>query len=87
MTLSITPEKRAHLARIGSLGGLTAAVTVDTEARATYAQSRFRRSFETGHGCSVCPTIYLNTEDPILRAKQADRLYRLHFKRIRMARR
>lgn len=80
---TVTPEKRAHLASIGRLGGLTAAVTVDTIARATNAQGKFRQGFLNGHGCSVCRYIPNPTADLV----KAERLYRLHFSRLARKRR
>lgn len=88
MTLALTPEKRAHLARIGRLGGLTAAMTVDTEARARRGQSKFREGFNNGHSCTLCPQ---TTFPAGLSDREKNRrgaiLYRLHFIRLAQARR
>ena len=87
MTL-VTPEKRAHLRSIGRLGGLTAAATVDTHARALTGQSAFRAGFVDGHSCKLCRPIEIPADLPDdERKRRADLLYTIHFGRLARARR
>lgn len=79
----ITPQRRAQLALAGRIGGLTAALTTDTVARAEKAQRGLRESFLNGHRCAVCKPISWTTTDPEERARLADTAYRLHMARLR----
>lgn len=88
MTLDITPERRAHLASIGKLGGLTFAATNDTAALSAKGRSAFRDSFLTGHGCKLCPQVDLGPElSDRERVRRANLLFRMHFIRMVGARR
>lgn len=88
MTLDITPERRAHLASIGKLGGLTFAATNDTKALSQLGRNAFRDSFLKGHGCKLCPQIDLPEDlKPQERVRRANMLFRMHFMRMVGARR
>jgi len=83
----LTPARRAHLASIGRLGGLTFAATNDTAAASATARSAFDASFLQGHGCKVCPPIEINQDlDQDEIAKRAGLLRTLHFSRLARAR-
>ena len=87
MTL-VTPAQRAHLSSIARLGGLTAAATVDTKARAHLGQTKFREGFADGHQCKRCPLITIPADLPATeRKRRADLLYSIHFGRMARARR
>lgn len=83
----ITPARRAHLAKIGRLGGLTTAATIDTHERALTGQSKFRAGFEDGHGCALCNRVEIpRSLPPAERKRRADLLYTIHFGRLARAR-
>lgn len=82
MTL-VTPARRAQLAAIGRIGGLTFSATNDTAALSSAGRTAFRASFQNGHECAACPPVTIATdisEDE--RDRRADALYRLHFARL-----
>ena len=79
----ITPEKRAHLASIGRLGGLTYAAQNDVHEAAANARSAFNKSFLTGHGCRVCPRVDIPDElEKHERERRASALRSIHFTRL-----
>jgi hypothetical protein len=85
--MSLTPAQRAHLAKIGRLGGLTTAATIDTHERALTGQSKFRDAFLYGHGCKLCNQVDIPMELPLAeRKRRADLLYTIHFGRLARAR-
>lgn len=81
--MTLSTERRAHLAAIGRLGGLSAAAQVDTLDRAMRGQRALRASFADGHGCKLCPRVDIPTDLPEReRARRATALQTLHYTRL-----
>ena len=79
----LTEARRAHLRRIGKLGGMTSAATTDVRALGTRGATAFRQTFQAGHGCTLCPAVDLPADiDEAERDRRADLLYRMHFVRL-----
>lgn len=86
--MTLSPERRAHLASIGRLGGLSTASRIDTAARARRGQAALALSFANGHGCKLCPRIDIPPNLPEReRARRAETLKTLHFTRLARQRR
>lgn len=81
--MDIAPERRARLAAIGKVGGLTNSARNDMAQLASHGRRAFRESFQNGHDCKVCPRTDIPTDLPEdERDRRADALYRGHFARL-----
>lgn len=81
--MTLSPARRAHLASIQRLGGLSTAARIDTAARARAGQAAFRASFADGHGCKLCPRVDIPKHLPEReRARRAAALMTVHFSRL-----
>lgn len=83
MTLDIAPERRARLAAIGRVGGLTNSARNNMADLSRQGNAAFRATFLDGHSCKRCPATVMPDNLPEdERARRADALYRLHFARM-----
>lgn len=81
--MTLSPERRATIAR---LGGLTRAAANDRNQLAA-ARSTFRDSFLVGHACSVCPPLVNGGETEDERQSLAKTLRTIHYTRVARRRR
>lgn len=73
---------------VARLGGLTKAAMYDGLEGTEAARSAYRRSFEMGHGCALCPRIEIPAALPEEeRSRRAAALRKAHFARMGMQRR
>jgi hypothetical protein len=83
--MTLSPERRSAIARIG---GLALSAQRDPRDYTAAARAKFRDSFATGHGCRVCPTITIPDDLPSPeQARRAAALRSLHFSRLGRRRR
>jgi len=76
----------AEAARRGRLGGFSTAARYDSRAQNAKARRVYRDSFESGHGCHLCPRIDIDPSlPPEERRRRAEALRRLHFSWLGLA--
>lgn len=83
MTLDIAPGRRAHLAAIGRVGGLTTSARSNMARLSATGRAAFLDSFSDGHSCKRCPETVIPSDLPAdERERRAYALYRSHMARI-----
>lgn len=83
---AVTYQPRSVFSLAGRVGGLRRAALHDGEAMTRQARDSFRASFETGHGCSVCPRIDIPAGLPAEeRRRRGEALRRAHYSAVAMA--
>jgi len=81
------PKRNQLLSLYGRVGAYVQHERHDPRITSQIARDTFAASFLTGHGCTLCPTVDLDTNLPDgERQRRADMLRRGHYARMAVAR-